>query len=144
MPELGLRILDKSVHDTNAWLQEISDAMDYPDKQVAYHALRGTLFALRDRIPPDEAAHLGAELPLLVRGIYYEGFNPSRPPQTYDRDGFLQRVSQELEAIGGEDPEAAARAVFGVLHRHIDEGQEQHVREALPESIRTLWPNRAG
>jgi uncharacterized protein (DUF2267 family) len=32
------------------------------------------LHALRDRLPPEIAVHLSAQLPMLVRGIYYEGW----------------------------------------------------------------------
>ena len=140
MPELGLRTFDTSVQEANAWLNEISEEMNHPDPQMAYHALRGTLSALRDRLPVEEAAHLSAQLPLLVRGIYYEGFRPAELPGTYDLDGFLDRVNAELEQAGGQNPENAARAVCAVLNRHLDGGQVRQVRESLPETVRRVWP----
>jgi uncharacterized protein (DUF2267 family) len=33
------------------------------------------LHAPRDRLPPEVAVHLGAQFPMLVRGVYYEGWH---------------------------------------------------------------------
>ena len=142
MPELGLRLFDRTVHEANTWLEEISEEMNHPDKQMAYHALRGVLFTLRDRLDPHEALDLAAQLPVLIRGIYFEGYKLADKPLTFrDREAFLQRVSAELEDAGHANPEEATRAVFTVLNRHIDEGEARHTREMLPQDIRALWPN---
>jgi uncharacterized protein (DUF2267 family) len=50
------------------------------------------LHALRDRLTVNEAAQFGAQLPMLVRGIYYEGWDPTRLPVKMNREEFLQRV----------------------------------------------------
>lgn len=144
MSQTGFAVFDQTVQQTNNWLGEISEEMNHPDRQVAYHALRGVLFALRDRLTVEEAVNLGSQLPLLVRGIYFEAYKASGKPETIrDRDVFIQKVTPELQAAGGADPEAATRAVFTVLARHISEGQARHVREMLPEAIRTFWPEEA-
>ena len=44
------------------------------DRRSAYRALRSVLHVLRDRLTPEQAVHLGAQLPLLVRGIFYDGW----------------------------------------------------------------------
>lgn len=133
--------LNRTIHATNNWLSEIADEMEHPDAQLAYHALRGVLFATRDRLTVEEAMDLAAQLPALVRGVYFEGYKPSDKPLTYrDRDTFLERVNEELQVTNGENPEAATRAVFAVLNRHISPGEIEDVRRMLPEKIRTLWP----
>lgn len=140
MPDLGLPLIDKTVHETNTWLSEIAEAMDHPDPQVAYHALRGVLFALRDRLVMDEAMDLAAQLPTLIRGIYFEGYKPSGKPAQYGREEFIQRVMEHLQQVGGADPEAAMRAVFQVLHDHISEGEAHHVVDMLPDDLKDAWP----
>lgn len=133
--------LNRTIHATNNWLSEIADEMSIPDAQVAYHALRGVLFATRDRLTVEEAMDLAAQLPALVRGVYFEGYQPSDKPLTYrDRDTFLERVNEELQVTNGQNPEAATRAVFAVLNKHISPGEIEDVRRMLPEKIRTLWP----
>ena len=141
MPDTSLNVIDRSVHVTNTWLSEISEAMDHPDRQVAYHALRGVLFALRDRMIVEEAVQLAAQLPTFIRGVYFEGYKPADKPLTYrNRDEFLERVEAELQQGRPASPEAAAQAVFSVLSRHVSPGEVEDARQMLPESIRSLWP----
>lgn len=144
MAELGLRVIDRTVHDTNTWLKEISEEMGHPDRQMAYHALRGVLFTLRDRLTVEEAAHFASQLPLLVRGIFYEGYRPAGKPEKYrDRDEWLQRVNHELEQTGGQNPENATKAVFAVISGHVTGGEVNEVRDMLPDTIRSMWPEPA-
>ena len=130
---------DRSIHETNTWLHDISEALGDPRSSVAYHALRGTLFALRDRLPPAEVFDLSAQLPLLIRGVFFEGYRPHGKPEKYHRDAFLERVQAELDRAGGANVTAAVRAVFRVLEQHVGAGEIEDVREALPRDIRALW-----
>ena len=43
------------------------------DHRSTYRALRSVLHVLRNRLTPEQAVHLRAQLPLLVRGILYDG-----------------------------------------------------------------------
>lgn len=134
----GLR---RTVHQTSAWLKRIAEELGHGDKQRAYHALRGVLFAMRDRLPLEEVMDLSAQLPTLIRGVLFEGYKPANKPETYrSRDEFLQRVSDELEVVGGEDPETATRAVLALLSAKVTEGEIEDVQHLLPSSIRSLWP----
>ncbi|MFW5972708.1 MAG: DUF2267 domain-containing protein [Bacteroidota bacterium] len=140
MPQLGLHVMDRTIQDTNTWLSRISEEMNHPDRQMAYHALRGVLHALRDRLTVEEAHHFGAQLPTLVRGFYFEGYRPADKPLRYrDREPFIQTVSAELQQSGGENPEDATRAVFAVITRELDAGIVSQVRDMLPEAVRQLW-----
>lgn len=141
MADLGLRIMDRTIHDTNTWLHRVGEKMNHPDRQMAYHALRGVLFAVRDRLTVEEAHHLGAQLPTLIRGIFFESYAPAHKPLQYrDLGPFISTVSAELDGAGGENPEKAARAVFAVMTNELDEGIVTHVRQMLPEAVRKLWP----
>ena len=137
--------LNRTIHATNTWLSEIADELGPQDAQIAYHALRGTLLATRDRLPVEEAMDLAAQLPALIRGVYFEGYKTTDKPKTYrDRDAFLDRVREELAVTNGADPERAARAVFAVMNNHISPGEIEDVRQMLPEAIRALWPVPVG
>jgi uncharacterized protein (DUF2267 family) len=139
MSATGLDVFDKTLQTTNIWLNEIMEVIG-PDRQRAWHALRAVLHALRDRLALDEAAHLGAQLPLLVRGAYYDSWRPSVQPVKYDRDGFIARVEAGLQAVRPVDPMDAIRAVFTALDRHVSPGEITQVRQMLPEDLRRLWP----
>jgi uncharacterized protein (DUF2267 family) len=135
----GLGVFDKTIQATNIWLDEIMAALG-PDRQVAWKVLSTVLHKLRDRLSVEDAAHLGAQLPLLVRGAYYDQYQPARQPSDCDSiDAFTAEVGKWLSDIRPVDPKAATRAVFGVLLRHIDLGQITKVQGVLPVSIRKFW-----
>ncbi|MEZ0171553.1 DUF2267 domain-containing protein [Microvirga sp. TS319] len=143
MSATGLEVFDKTLHTTNSWLKEIMKALG-TDRHVAWHVLGSVLRALRDRVPLELTAHLGAELPLLVRGLLYDRWHPASSPEHYrSLDEFLQRVGEDLRSTRPVDPEDACRAVFAVLTRHLPEGQVEKVRHALPEDVRAIWPTKA-
>lgn len=143
MSMTGLEVFDKTVQTTNIWLNEICDELG-PDKQRAYHALKAVLHALRDRLLVEEAAHLSAQLPTLIRGLYFEGWSPARQPgRERTREEFLNKVQAEFANLRPMGADEACRAVFSTMERHITHGQLDKVKQALPEDIRRLWPDRA-
>lgn len=134
----SLEVFDKTLNTTNIWLDEIGTSIG-PDRQVAWKVLSVVLHKLRDRLPVELAAHLGAELPLLVRGAYFDQFEPERHPENWDRDGFLSEVSDWLSDTRPVNPEDAVRAVFTVLSAHVPHGQISKVQHALPENLQAIW-----
>src|SRR4030088_1082704 len=125
MSMTGLSVFDTTLHKTNQWLNDLMQLLDWREKNRSYLALRVTLHALRDRLTIDETAQLAAQLPMLVRGIYYEGWDPyaRRPPKERHKEQFLARIEQELRGDEDVDPELVARAVFEVLGRRVSEGE---------------------
>jgi len=140
MSSTGLEVFDKTVQTTNLWLNEIGKDLG-PDRRRCYHALRAVLFALRDRLTVNEAADLSAQLPMLIRGIFYEGYRPSTMPQKMrSLDEFLAKINENLQNIRPMGAEEAARAVFRVLDEHIPMGEMNEVKQMLPPEIRSLFP----
>jgi uncharacterized protein (DUF2267 family) len=146
MSTTNIEVFDTTVQKTNEWLRDISRELGDENRRHAYLALRGTLHAIRDFLPIEESAHLSAQLPLLVRGIYFEGWNPSDTPEgNRSLESFLSRTEHALErALWNEnyhiDTEQAVRAVLRVLSERISAGEIEQVRHVLPEPIRELWP----
>jgi uncharacterized protein (DUF2267 family) len=138
MSATGLDVFDKTLQTTRIWLDEISATIG-PDRQLAWKVLSVVLHKLRDRLPVQLSAHLSAELPLLVRGVYYDQFEPVRQPTDWELDAFVHEVSEWLSDVRPVDPRAAMRAVFSVLSRHIPSGQITKIQAALPEDLRAFW-----
>jgi uncharacterized protein (DUF2267 family) len=140
MSALGLKIIDESVQQANIWINEVDYRVGLVNKQRAYRLLRAVLQVLRDQLSPDEAAQLSAQLPLFVRGIYYEGYDPSRTPAAIrGKADFIARV---LTIFGPEPPEAmeeAIGAVFDVLDARISEGEMAQLRGSLTRDVRALF-----
>jgi uncharacterized protein (DUF2267 family) len=140
MTETALPAFDSTLQTTHVWLHDIQDRLGWEDRQRAYHALRVVLHALRDRLPVNQAAALGAQLPMLIRGFYYEGWHPAGTPT---RDRKLQDFLAPIAAAFRNDPDVDAaevtKAVFQVVARHVSPGEVTHLKIALPSELRSLW-----
>lgn len=140
MSALGLKIIDESVQAANLWLNELDGRVGWADKARAYRLFRAVMHEVRDHLNVDEAAQLGAQLPTLLRGIYYEGWNPSRTPvRERSREGFISRVQASFVPDPMGDAEHAIRAVFWLLDRHVSEGEMEDVRGMFHRRIRALF-----
>ena len=140
MSALGLKIIDKAVSDANAWINEVDYRSDWSNKQRSYRLLRQVLHVIRDHLGVDEAAHLGAQLPTLIRGIYYEGWNPSATPVIERKaEGFVERVQQAFETDPIGDVEHAIASVIDVLDAHVSAGELDDVKGTFNEKIKRLF-----
>ncbi len=140
----GVEAFDKTIQKTNEWFKDLMYELNWDDQRQAYQAIRVVLQDLRDRLMVDEAVHLGARLPMLVRGFYYEGWNPSRTPdRQIDREMLLANIRNALGTqIGDADPEQVARAVFKLLYHRVGSGESDDIKRVLPPDIEALWPRR--
>lgn len=141
MSATGIQAFDHTLHLTNIWLKELMDELEWSDRQPAYHALRAVLHTLRDRLGVDEAANLGAQLPMLVRGFYFEGWHPAGKPLKWrSRDKFLAHLRAEMPGYDDAELERITCGVLRVISSHIADGEALDVRDAMPEPLRDLWP----
>jgi len=143
MSATGLDVFDKTLQTTNIWLDQIMGKLG-PDRQVAWHVLSAVLHALRDRLQTGLAVHLGAQLPLLVRGLYYDQWHPGEQTlKERSAEQFVDHVSGRLRDVRPVNVLDATQVTLQVLNHHLDPHQVEKVRQALPESIRALWPTGA-
>jgi uncharacterized protein (DUF2267 family) len=132
--------LTKTLDKTYDWLRDVAAELGTDDLETAYAALHSTLHVLRDRLTVDEAAQLGAQLPILVRGIYYEGWDPSDKPMKERRlDEFLANVQRGFKVRHGLDARDAIRAVFRTLEKRVSAGEIEDVMGCFPAGLRQLW-----
>jgi uncharacterized protein (DUF2267 family) len=145
MSMTGLSVFDSTIHQTNAWLKALGEDLKSGDRHRAYLALRVTLHALRDRLPPELAVHLGAQLPMLVRGFRFEDWQMAKTPTTARHmDDFLTPIEWAFREDPDIDVEQMAKAVFALLTRELDHGEVRKVISALPRELMALWPEGAG
>ena len=137
----GLNIFDTTIQETNHWLKLMMEQLGTSSRRQAFNALRAGLHVLRDRIGPVHAVQLGAQLPMLLRGAYYEGWRISEMPSHERRiEDYLDRVDASLPRNTNIDGYQATRATFTVLSQCIDEGEIDKVLRILPSELRVLWP----
>jgi uncharacterized protein (DUF2267 family) len=139
MTMTGLRVFDETVHATNTWLHEITSRLGWDDRRKGYRALRSSLHALRDRMPVTEAAHFSAQLPMLLRGTFYEGWRPSETPtKARTVEEFLSGLRSAFSTERDFDAEVAFREVITVIKFHISAGEMEDVRRTMPKEIKEL------
>ena len=137
MVDAGFAAFSTTVDRTNRVLKEIEQAYGWPKERrnQSYAALRAVLHALRDRLSVDEAAQLAAQFPVLIRGIYYDGWDPSRVPQRMKRDEFLGRVRREFSYdVEGGMPRLV-QTVLHALRPHVAQGEWDDIRAGLPSDL---------
>jgi uncharacterized protein (DUF2267 family) len=139
MSATGLDVFDKTLQTTNHWLNEIMETIG-PDRKLAWKVLSVVLHKIRDRVPVELAAHLGAELPLLVRGVYYDRFEPAKQPTGWrNLQEFSDEVAERLSDARPVNVREAIQTVFAMLSRNVPSGQIRKIQEALPKDIRAAW-----
>jgi uncharacterized protein (DUF2267 family) len=129
--------------EANIWLKKVAECLDIQDRDKAGRIFRAVLHALRDRLPATEAAHLGAQLPIIWKGVYYDGYRPNREPVRirheqdwlqfiYEKDPLAQ--ARDFHSL--EDIKLAFEGVMQALQELLSAGQYEQVAQALHTEIK--------
>jgi uncharacterized protein (DUF2267 family) len=141
----GLDVFDSTIQRTNTWLKELMKELNWSDNRKTYLALRCVLHDVRDHVPVNDAIRFGEQLPMLIRGFYFESWEPvGKPLPLGTRKDFLSSLSASMAHDGdnSSDPEVVARAVFRLLDRKVTEGEILDVQHLMPLAVLDLWPPR--
>src|SRR3954471_18262810 len=137
MPTHTIDAIERSVQKSNEWVAELAGELGTEDRAEAWRVLRAYLQVLRDRLTIDEAAQLAAQFPHLLRGVFYEGFDPGHQPERIrEREAFLARLAERAQLGDLGEAERAAVAATRVLRRHVAPGELDDVMAQLPAEIR--------
>lgn len=139
----GLDVFDSSIQRTNAWLKELMQELNWSDHRKTYVTFRCVLHAVRDHMPVNDAVRFGQAFPMLIRGFYFDHWDPTdKPLSVRTRTDFLSVLSTYMSRDGDTKPNAeiVARAVFRLLNRKIIDGEIEDVQYLLPNAVLDLWP----
>lgn len=131
--------LSSAAQATEAWVDDLMRRLGWHDRQRTYLALLATLHALRDCLGRDEAVFVGAQLPPLLRGLYYEGWHP-RSRGAASRSAFLERILDGVHRDVAVDAEQVARAVMALLATRMPAAELEDAKAATPPALHNLWP----
>lgn len=134
---MSLEAFDQAVRTANNWLSDLAREIGRDDRRYAYRVLRAWLHTLRDRLPINGAAKFSAQLPELIRGMYFDGWEPSRTPVKYRRDEYIARFTAESR-ISAAEVAAVAPAVTRVFARRLSPGQLEEALAQLPLPVRQV------
>jgi uncharacterized protein (DUF2267 family) len=141
-PTHAADVFDGTIQKSRVWLNEVMNELDWHDQpHKAYLALRSVLHALRDRLTREEAVQLGAQLPMLIRGLYYEGWTlRGKPHKERHEEVFYDHIKKAFKQDASVNAAQVVRAVFRVLVRHTSAGEIEDVKHILPKALQDLWP----
>ncbi len=105
------------------------------DDATAERTTRSVLAALSDRLTPDEAHKLAAQLPEPLKGIVQRP--KSQRVQKMDREIFVSRICNDL-GIDVREAVKRIRGVYAILEAAVSAGETRHVMAQLPEGLREV------
>lgn len=137
-------VLERTLHETHDWLNDLAARLGWEDRRACWRVLSVSLHMMRDRMATPEVAHLGAQLPTMVRGAYYEGWRPAAEGSLpHDLGSFLRPLNEAFDAVPAFDAERAFAAVVALLRERITEGEMQHVKRMMPQDVAAIWDTAA-
>jgi uncharacterized protein (DUF2267 family) len=142
MGNTGFSSFKTTEDKTNRVLRDVEKAYGWPKERrnQSYAALRAVLHAVRDRLTVEETAQLGAQLPMLVRGIYYAEWDPSKVPMKQNREEFMQRIREQFPYQIEGDIEQLECTVLRALRRYISDGEWDDIKSAMPNDLAAALP----
>jgi uncharacterized protein (DUF2267 family) len=136
----GVPEFDDAVRSAEEWIHGLMLRLGWRDREKVYLAFVSTLHALRDSLPIHEAVFLGDYLPILLRGLYYEGWRLMKYSSLKNRDAFLERIREGVHRDPGIDAEQVAQAVLALLAERLPASELEDVRAVTPKALRGFWP----
>lgn len=134
--------LETTLEKSYIWLNHLQAQLNMNRREDAYRLLKVVLHELRDRLPVTEAAHFGAQLPMLIRGLYYEGF---RPRETTRKDKslqpFLKAVEKKMPRFYPKPPSELLKGVFETFNEFVSAGELKDVKSCFSQEVRDFWPS---
>ena len=141
-----MALFDEWYHKGHQIVHEVMNELNLEDENKAFRLLKAVLQTLRDRLPTSEGKDFASQLPMVLKAVWCDGWDPTKVPDKsikHKRD-FLERLmnhsglKKSVDISNFEEAEKVAVGVFRVLKRHISYGEIKDVIGELPEEIREL------
>lgn len=139
MNNAHVSVFETSVAKADQWVAEVAETMGIVDRQEAYRTLRAVLHALRDQLTVHENKDLSAQMPMVIRGLFFEGWNPAKAEHVRDAGQFEEAVMAHHGARPQRAPREMIAGVARVLSARISEGEFRQVLHSLAEPVRELF-----
>lgn len=141
MSAQGLEVIDHTVQLTHGWINDLRGRLGWESSRDVLRLLRVTLLQVLDHLNHDELAQLSAQMPILIRGMFFEGWSPSKTPvRERTTESFLAPIEEKVGHVQGWRGLEDVTAVFETLNSKVSQGEIEDVRAGLPQSIRDIWP----
>jgi uncharacterized protein (DUF2267 family) len=136
-----IHVFERTTHEAHEWVNDLAGRTGWSNEREVLRLLRTVLTKIRDHLPVNEMAQFSAQLPMLVRGMFFEGWQPKLTPvQERHAEDFIAAVDAQVGDVIDYQGPSDIKAVFNVINAHISRGEVEDVRACLPQELRDLWP----
>lgn len=136
-----IHVFERTMHEAHEWVNDLSGRTGWTSERDVLRLLRTVLTKIRDHLLVNEMAQFSAQLPLILRGMFYEGWQPKLTP-VHERhaDAFMASIDEMVKDVIDYRGEADVKAVFALLNARISRGEIADIRACLPTELRNMWP----
>ncbi|MEJ8561973.1 DUF2267 domain-containing protein [Yoonia sp. GPGPB17] len=136
-----IHVFERTNHEAHEWVNDLAGRTGWGNEREVLRLLRTVLCKIRDHLPVNEMAQFAAQLPLILRGMFYEGWQPKNTP-VHERHApeFVAAVDEKVGDVIDYQGVTDIKAVFNVINARISRGEVEDVRACLPQELRDLWP----
>ncbi|MDX8354953.1 DUF2267 domain-containing protein [Cognatiyoonia sp. IB215182] len=136
-----IHVFERTTHEAHEWVNDLAGRTGWSNEREVLRLLRTVLVNIRDHLPVNEMAQFSAQLPLILRGTFYEGWQPKKTPvrERHAAD-FIAAVEAQVGEVLDYRGESDIKAVFNVINARISRGEVEDVRACLPQELRDMWP----
>ena len=136
MSSTGLDTFDATVQESNELLKAIEKEFGWEGhRDLSYDALRAVLHTLRDRLTVEEAADFASQLPMLIKGLFYDGYRPAKMPVKMDKEEFFEEVRRKFPLSMEHSTQDLIRGVLSALGKYVSKGEMKEVKDILPGQL---------
>jgi len=129
---------DKTLHKTHEWLHDVKNYLELEDEGKTYLITKAVLHTLRDRLTIEEVFQFGEQLPMLMKGFYYERYKPANKPIKFKKAEFIKAIFLRMPETK-ISPEEAIAAVTQMIKMRISNGEIKDIIAVLPKDLKELF-----
>lgn len=136
-----IHVFERTTHEAHEWVNDLAGRTGWTNEREVLRLLRTVLAKVRDHLPVNEMAQFSAQLPIILRGMFYEGWQPKVTP-VHERHApqFVAAIEEKVGDVIAYRGVTDIKAVFNVINAHVSRGEVEDVRACLPQELRDLWP----
>lgn len=136
-----IHVFERTTHEAHEWVNDLSGRTGWTNEREVLRLLRAVLSKVRDHLPTTEMAQFSAQLPIILRGMFFEGWQPKLiPVRERHAAEFITAIEERVGNIADYRGQSDIKAVFNLINARISRGEVQDVRACLPQELRDLWP----